>query len=83
MKKNLIVFILTDSCGWEMNRQSKSKRSTHIIEVVDIETGQVRWIKSGAKIALIEGDITDPHSQEEYNTQSHEEETKSSRKSVK
>jgi hypothetical protein len=35
---------------------------------VDTETGQVRYIKSGSKITFVEGQITDSHSQETYNT---------------
>lgn len=51
---------------WEMNKQN-GKSSAHSIEVVDLETGQVRYIKSGSKIAFIEGFITESHNQDDYN----------------
>ena len=60
------TFLLTDCCMWEMNKQN-NKNAPHAIEVVDMETGQVRYIKSGSKIRFAEGDITDSHSQEDYN----------------
>lgn len=65
------TFIVTDSCMWESNRQ-EGTRAPHAIEVVDTETGQVRYIKSGSKIVFIEGDITEVHTQEEYNEQQEE-----------
>lgn len=39
----------------------------HAIEVVDVETGQIRFIKSGSKIKFVEGDISENRSQEVYN----------------
>lgn len=60
------IYMLTDSCMWEKNKQEGTSFG-HSIEVVDIETGQVRYIRGGAKVALIEGEITETHSQEEYN----------------
>lgn len=62
------VFLLTDGCMWEMNKKQGSFHP-HAIEVVDIETGQVRYIKSGSKIALIDGYITAGRDQEKYNKQ--------------
>lgn len=62
------TFLVTDSCMWEANRVNGT-RSAHAIEVVDIETGQVRYIRSGSKIRFIEGDITEQNSQEMYNEQ--------------
>jgi hypothetical protein len=38
------TFIITDACMWEMNKQL-GMSAPHAIEVVDIETGQVRFIK--------------------------------------
>jgi len=61
------VFIVTDLCMWESNKQNKTNYP-HAIQVVDMETGQVRFIKSGSKIRFIEGQITESHSQETYNT---------------
>lgn len=61
------VFIVTDLCMWENNKQNKTNYP-HAIQVVDTETGQVRYIKSGSRIKFIEGQITDSHSQETYNT---------------
>jgi len=40
-------YILTDSCMWEANRKNGT-RSEHCIEVVDVETGQTRFIRSGS-----------------------------------
>lgn len=62
------TFILTDSCAWEAEKKDPSGRSDHLIEVVDVDTGQVRWIKSGSKIKFVEGEITDPLKQEDYNS---------------
>lgn len=71
------TFILTDSCGWEAEKKNPTGRTEHIIEVIDEETGQVRWIKSGSRIKFIEGDITEPLKQEDYNKQTDgEEDTK-------
>lgn len=60
------IFIVTDLCMWENNKQNKTNYP-HAIQVVDLETGQVRYIRSGSKITLVEGQITPSHSQEEYN----------------
>jgi hypothetical protein len=68
MKDTEKTFLLTDSCMWEANRQSGS-RAPHAIEVVDTETGQVRYIKSGSLIRFVDGDITLPNTQEMYNEQ--------------
>lgn len=59
-------FILTDSCAWEANKQNGTSYP-HSIEVVDEETGQTRFIKSGARIAFLDGEITPGRSQEDYN----------------
>jgi hypothetical protein len=61
------TFILTDLCMWEANKKAGTSNS-HAIQVVDMETGNVRYIKSGSKIKFVEGDITDSHNQEDYNT---------------
>lgn len=60
------TFLLTDACLWEKNRQEGTFHP-HAIEVVDIETGQVRYIESGAKIQFVEGKISDNRNQEIYN----------------
>ncbi|MEK7994728.1 MAG: hypothetical protein AAB403_13065 [Planctomycetota bacterium] len=62
------VFILTDGCMWEMNKQG-GKSAPHAIEVVDIATGQVRYIKSGSRIAFVEGEISQSRCQDDYNKQ--------------
>ena len=62
------TFLVTDSCLWEANRIGGT-RSAHAIEVVDIDSGQVRYIRSGSKIKFLEGDITEKNSQEMYNEQ--------------
>lgn len=63
------VFIVTDGCMWEQNKQNGSYHP-HAIEVVDAVTGQMRYIKSGAKIMFIEGDITIGRDQKMYNERS-------------
>jgi hypothetical protein len=37
------------------------------VEVVDLQTGAVRYIKSGSKISFVEGEISDIRTQEAYN----------------
>lgn len=66
------TFILTDSCMWEANKQAGT-RSTHCVEVIDADTGETRFIKSGSKIRFIDGDITKIFSQEDYNNQNEKE----------
>lgn len=60
------TFILTDLCMWEQNKQ-EGKHDRHAIIVIDEDTGQNRAIMGGAKIRLIEGEITPPQSQDDYN----------------
>ena len=60
------IFIITDGCMWEQNRRNKTSHD-HCIEVVDLKTGQVRYIKNGSRIRLIEGYITDHRTQKDYN----------------
>lgn len=60
------IFILTDGCMWEARKQS-DKSYPHAIEVVDAETGQVRYIRSGSRIKFIDGQITVARNQEDYN----------------
>lgn len=59
-------FLLTDSCMWEMNMKNGTE-NPHAIEVVDLKTGQVRYIKSGSTIKFVEGCITATRDQESYN----------------
>lgn len=66
MKTNEEIYIVTDACMWEQNNRN-STFNPHAIEVVNIKTGQIRFILSGSKIAFIEGDITDLATQEAYN----------------
>lgn len=63
-----ISFLVTDGCAWEMNKQG-GKAAPHAIEVVDLETGQLRFIKSGSIIKFVDGEITNSHNQEDYNKQ--------------
>lgn len=60
------VYMLTDGCMWEKNYQ-EGTRHPHSVEVADAATGQMRYIRSGAKIVLIEGDVTELRTQEGYN----------------
>ena len=45
MKKHEKIYLLTDGCMWEINQQTGNEHP-HAIEVVDIETGAVRYINS-------------------------------------
>lgn len=63
------IFIVTDSCMWEANKQAGVKRSEHLIEVIDAETGRVRFITSGSRIKFVDGDISDEFTQDVYNEQ--------------
>lgn len=60
------IYIVTDGCMWEQNKKN-STYHPHAIEVVNSRTGQVQYIKSGARITLKEGEITDLRTQEVYN----------------
>lgn len=60
------IYLLTDGCMWEQNKRNKTFYP-HSIEVVDMETGQVVYVKSGSRITLIEGETTSIRTQEEYN----------------
>jgi hypothetical protein len=66
MIKDEEVYIITDGCMWEQNKQN-STYYPHAIEVVNYATGQVQFIKSGSKITLVAGQITPTRSQETYN----------------
>ncbi len=66
------IYLLTDGCLWEINKQTGNEHP-HSVEVVDIETGAVRYIKSGSRIKFIEGEISDIRSQGAYNTQTKQE----------
>lgn len=61
-------FILTDACMWEQNKQQGAFHP-HAIEVVDVETGQVRLIESGARIKFVSGKISSGRTQDDYNNQ--------------
>lgn len=60
------IFILTDGCMWEQNKQNETFHP-HAIEVIDDETGQMRYIRSGARIKFVAGDISETRDQETYN----------------
>lgn len=68
MAKDKQTFMLTDGCMWEMNKQNDTTYP-HAIEVVDIETGSVRYIKSGSIITFVSGEISDGRDQKKYNAQ--------------
>lgn len=57
MKDTEKTFLITDGCVWEMNKQNDSFKP-HSMEVVDVATGQVRYIKSGSHIRFIDGEIS-------------------------
>jgi len=60
------VFILTDSCMWEANKQAGTK-SEHTIQVIDEETGQCRYMPTGTRIKFVSGNISVPFDQDSYN----------------
>lgn len=60
------IFIVTDGCMWEQNKQN-STYYPHAIEVLNSRTGQIRYIKSGSRITFVEGEITKTRSQDFYN----------------
>ncbi len=60
------IYLLTDGCLWEINKQNGNEHP-HAVEVVDLETGAVRYIKSGSRIKFVEGEISDIRTQEAYN----------------
>jgi hypothetical protein len=60
------TFLVTDACMWEANRKNGTFHP-HAIEVVDLETGQTRYIESGARIKFIEGKISNGRDQASYN----------------
>lgn len=60
------IYLLTDGRMWEANKRGGTSHP-HAMEVVDLETGAVRYITSGSKIAFIDGEITDIRTQAAYN----------------
>lgn len=66
MKQNEEIFIVTDGCMWEQNKQNDTYHP-HAIEVVNPTTGQIRYIKSGSRIAFVEGEISEGRNQGFYN----------------
>jgi hypothetical protein len=69
------IYLLTDGCLWEINKQMGNEHP-HATEVVDLETGAVRYIKSGSKIRFVEGEISDIRTQKLYNQKTKEAEQK-------
>ena len=63
---------------WEINKQTGNEHP-HATEVVDMETGAVRYIKSGSRIAFIEGEITDYRTQKAYNLSTNKTEQKATK----
>lgn len=68
MNDNEKIFIITDLCMWEKNKQ-EGGHDEHAIIVIDEQTGQNRMIAGGSKIRFVEGKITEPLTQEIYNKQ--------------
>lgn len=66
MEKHEEIYIVTDGCMWEQNKQNATYYP-HAIEVVNQETGQVRYIKSGSRIAFLKGEISENRDQKAYN----------------
>jgi hypothetical protein len=70
-KKNYAkkVFLLTDICMWEKNKQ-EGTHAPHAVQAIDVKTGQSFFINSGSRIRFVDGEITEPLSQDEYNKRS-------------
>lgn len=51
---------------WEANSRNGTNHP-HAMEVVDVETGAVRYITSGSHIKFVKGEITDIRTQKAYN----------------
>lgn len=51
---------------WEQNKKGDTFHP-HAIEVVDTETGQIRYIESGAIITFVQGSISEGRDQGSYN----------------
>lgn len=60
------AFLLTDCCMWEKNKKDGT-HYPHAVEVVNVETGAVHYIRSGSIIKFIEGQITESRDQCDYN----------------
>ena len=75
MKPNEKIYLLTDLCMWEANKKNKTS-APHAIEVVDINTGTVHFIKSGSRITFVDGEITERNTQVAYNEESKKTEQK-------
>lgn len=60
------TFLLTDDCMWEKNKQ-EGTRAPHAICVVDIDTGQMQYIRSGSHIKFVAGEISPIKDQDAYN----------------
>lgn len=65
------IFILTDMCMWEKNRQEGGK-DEHAIIVVEKETGKTYVIDGGSEIIFVSGKIKGPATQDDYNKMDHE-----------
>ncbi len=65
------IYIVTDGCMWEVNKGLDNEHP-HSMEVVDLETGAVRYIRSGSRISFLSGQITDIRTQEVYNQKAEE-----------
>lgn len=63
------IYQLTDGCMWERAKEEGTE-GPHSVEVVNVKTGQVRYILGGSKIKFVEGDISDIRTQLAYNEQS-------------
>jgi len=58
--------MVTDGCMWELNNKAGTEHA-HAIEVVDVQTGAIRYIRSGSVIKFVDGEITDIRTQKAYN----------------
>lgn len=69
------IYLVTDGCMWEKNKRESASHA-HAMEVVDLETGAVQYIRSGSHVTFVKGSITDTRTQEVYNKATEKKEEK-------
>lgn len=51
-------YLVTNSCYW-YQKDPKAKRNPHFMVVVDPETGEMKGIKNGSYVQVIDGEVHD------------------------
>ncbi len=60
------TYIISDLCMWEKNKR-EGTMADYAICVIDEKTGQHRFVKTGARIKFLSGEISPTLSQKDYN----------------